>query len=104
MSVLDYLLPVRLQLDWTSITSRQKINLPANQKGYDTVETTVGKLSARRIQICVGYFCLGIILKVVLNNFQNIAYTQIWIRLVGYSSFEVLDPSEVPRIDSKLIF
>ena len=40
-----------LQLDWASNTSRQRINLPANQKGYDTFETTVGKLSARRIQI-----------------------------------------------------
>ena len=44
---------------------------PTNQKGYDTFETTVGKLSARRIQICFDYFCLGIILKVILNNFQN---------------------------------
>ena len=46
-----------IQLDWTSNTSRQKNNLPANQKGYDTFETTVGKLSARRIQICFDYFC-----------------------------------------------
>jgi len=48
-------------------------NLPANPKGYNTFETTVGKLSARRIQICCDYFCLDIILKVILNNFQNIA-------------------------------
>ena len=60
-----------LQLDWNSNTSRRKINLPANQKGYDTFETTVGKLSVRRIQIYPDYFCLGIILKVILNNFQN---------------------------------
>ena len=46
----------RLQLDWTSNTSRQKNILPTNQKGYDTFETTVGKLSARRIQIYVVYF------------------------------------------------
>ena len=45
------------KLDWTSNTSRQKNNLPANQKGYNTFETTVGKLSARRIQICRVYFC-----------------------------------------------
>ena len=45
-----------LQLDWTSNTSRQKINLPTNQRGYDTFETTVGKLSASRIQIYVVYF------------------------------------------------
>ena len=39
------------QLDLTPNTSRQKINLPANQKGYDNSEITVGKLSARTIQI-----------------------------------------------------
>ena len=51
--------------------AHEKINLPANQKGYNTFEATVGKLSARRIQIYPDYFCLGIILKVILNNFQN---------------------------------
>ena len=60
-----------IQLDWMSNTSRQKINSPANQKGYDTFEATVGKLSARRIRICGDYFCLGIILKVIQYNFQN---------------------------------
>ena len=60
-----------IQLDWTPSRRTQKINLPTNQKGYDNSETTVGKLSARRIQICRIYFCLGIILKVILNNFQN---------------------------------
>ena len=54
-----------IQLDCLCVTSRQNINLPANQKGYDTFETSVGKLSARRIQICRVYFCLGIILKVI---------------------------------------
>ena len=48
-----------------------------NQKDCDTFETTVGKLSARRIQIYFDYFCLGIILKVILNNFQNNALTKI---------------------------
>ena len=38
---------------------------------YDTSETTVGKLSARRIQIYPDYFCLGIIFKGILNKFQN---------------------------------
>ena len=32
--------------------THKKINLPANQMGYDNSETTVGKLSARRSQIC----------------------------------------------------
>ena len=59
----------KLQLDWTSNTSRRKINLLTNQKGYDNFETNVGKFSARRIQICRDYFCLGIILKVILNTF-----------------------------------
>ena len=50
------------------IRADKKINMPANQKGYDTFETTVGKLSARRIQICCDYFCLGIILKKEVEN------------------------------------
>ena len=51
--------------------AHKKINLPANQKGYNNSETTVGKLSARIIQIFRIHFCLGNILKVILNNFQN---------------------------------
>ena len=61
-----------LQLDWTSNTSRQKINFPAHQKGYDNSETTIGKLLARRIQIYPDYFCLGIILKVILNDLTKL--------------------------------
>ena len=38
------------------LPSRQKINLPTNQKGYDKSETTDEKLSARRIQIYLVYF------------------------------------------------
>ena len=38
---------------------------------WGSSETTVGKLSARRIQIYFDYFCLGIILKVILNNSKN---------------------------------
>ena len=44
------------ELDWTSSLSRPKINLPVNQKGYDSFMTPVGKLSARRIQICLVQF------------------------------------------------
>ena len=54
-----------LQLDFRSARHTRKINLPANQKGYDNSETTNEKLSARRIQIYPDYFCLGIILKVI---------------------------------------
>ena len=50
-------------------TNNQFANEPEGL--YDTFETTVGKLSTRRIQICPVYFCLGVILKVILNNFQN---------------------------------
>ena len=42
---------IEIQLDCRSATHTQKNNLPTNQKGYDTFETTVGKLSARKIQI-----------------------------------------------------
>ena len=45
------LLSLLLQLDRTSNTSRQKINLPTDQGGYDESKTTDEKLSARRIQI-----------------------------------------------------
>ena len=44
---------------------------PTNQKGCDSSGTTVGKSSTRRIQICPVYFCLGIIWKAILNNFQK---------------------------------
>ena len=40
-----------IQLDCRSTICTQKIYLPANRTGYDHSETTVGKLSARRIQI-----------------------------------------------------
>ena len=48
-----------LQLDCRSCGRPRIINLASNQKGYDTFETTVGKLPARRIQIFPVYFCLG---------------------------------------------
>ena len=52
----DQLKGVLLQLDWMSKTSRQKNNLPTNQKGDDNSKTTVGRLLARRIQIyCVDF-------------------------------------------------
>ena len=38
-----------LQLDCFSCGRTRIINLVSNQKGYETFETTVGKLSARRI-------------------------------------------------------
>ena len=62
----------KLQLDCRLATRTQNINLPTNQ-----FETTVGKLSARRIQIWVIYYCKGIILKVILNTFQKNAQTTI---------------------------
>ena len=63
---------IYVQLDCRIATRTYKtINLLMNQKGYDTIETTVGQLLARRIQIYPDYFCLGIFLKVILNNFQN---------------------------------
>ena len=38
------------------IQADKKVNLPMSEKGYDNSETTVGKLSARRIQIFWVYF------------------------------------------------
>ena len=40
-----------LHMDCRSATRTHKINFLANRKGYDTFETTVTKLSARRIYI-----------------------------------------------------
>ena len=40
-----------IQLNCRSARRTRIINLPTNQKGCDTFETTVGKLLARRIQI-----------------------------------------------------
>ena len=60
-----------LQLECQSGIRTHKINLLTNQKGYGTFETTIGWLSEKRIQIYPDYFCLGNILKVILNNFQN---------------------------------
>ena len=42
---------IKLQLDCQSARRTRNINFASNQKGYDNSETTVGKLSARRIQI-----------------------------------------------------
>ena len=68
---------IQIQLDCRSARRTRIINLPTNQTSYDTFETIVGKLSARRIQNFPGYICLGNILKVLLNNFQNNAQTKI---------------------------
>ena len=46
-----------LQLYCQSARRTHKINSLTNQKGYDNFETTVGKISVRRIQICFYCFC-----------------------------------------------
>ena len=58
ISTQELIKPIGVQLDWTSNTSRQKINFLTNQRGYDKSETTIRKLSTRRIQICLVYFSL----------------------------------------------
>ena len=81
-----------IQLNWTSNTSRQTINLPTNQKGYDKSETTIEKLSARRIQICWVYFSVIIFDLLFFKTSQNMApkkYTrQIWI--LSESNFQLV--------------
>ena len=52
--------------------SRQNINLPGNQKGYDTFETTVGKLLARRIQIFWVYFSVIIFDLLIFKTSESI--------------------------------
>ena len=46
----DFGIVVALTVCW-------QINFLTSQKGYDNSETTVGKLSARRIQIFFDYVC-----------------------------------------------
>ena len=40
------------------VETHEKIIPEKNRKGYDNLETTVGKLSAMRIQICLDYVFL----------------------------------------------
>ena len=99
----------QVQLSLTPSTRTRKINLPANQKGYDNSETTIGKFSARRIQIFQVPFSMIIFWSLIfLNKWKDgpnkKGTRQIWIRLVEYSSFEVSGPSEVPRFVGKLMF
>ena len=61
---------------WSGMRTRN-IHSPTNQRGDDAFETAVGKVSARSIQIRVVYVCTGILLKVILNCFQNNAPTKI---------------------------
>ena len=87
---------------------RWKFNLTTNQKGCDNSETIVGKLLARRIQICWVYFCVIHISPFFRNNFLNNVWTKVVPAkldgLVKYSSAEVSDSSEVPQFFGKLIF
>ena len=50
-----------VQLDWTPSINTRRIKLPTNRKGYDKSETTVGKLSTRKIQICWVHFSVIIL-------------------------------------------
>ena len=67
-----------LQLDWTSNTSRRKINLPTNQKGYDNPKNTVRKLPGRRIQICQLYFSVIIFDLICFKTIENMVPTKIY--------------------------
>ena len=72
-----YLVCTWLQLDWTPSRSTRKINLPANWKGYDNSATTIGKLSTRKIQICLVQFCVIHFCPSIFNNFWNRSPSQL---------------------------
>ena len=76
--------------------------------GYDNSETTVWKLLVRTIHIFRVYFSVIIFDLLFLKQvkiWSQQKYTQkIWIRLAEYSSAEVSDPSEMPRMVGRLIF
>ena len=48
----------RLQLNWLSAIRKRKINSLTNRQGYDKSETSIGKLLAKKIQICCEHFCI----------------------------------------------
>ena len=60
-----------MQLDCQSATRTRKVNLPANQKGYDDSETTAGKLWSRRIHICCDYFLNQFLVSYVLKHVET---------------------------------
>ena len=79
----------RVQLDCRSCGRTRIFNLASNQKGYDNSETTVGKFSARGIQIFWIYMFLwswltSYFLKKVKTQPQQKYTWQIWIRVVEY--------------------
>ena len=61
-----------LQLHCRSARRTWKVNLPTNHKGYDNSETTVGKLSAKRIQIFRVQKCCFMFHLLFQKNFANI--------------------------------
>ena len=79
-----------------------------NQNGYDNSETAVGKFLVRRTQVFrVQNFLIHfhLFFKISFQMLpEKLRTRQIRIRLVEYSSDEVLNPSEGPWIDGKLIF
>ena len=98
-----------IQLDWTPSRRTQKVNSPTNQKGYGNSKTTIGKLSARRIQICVVYFCVIHFWLLFQNMWKqgpnkNTYTRQNQILLVKYSCAPDSGPPEVPRFVWELIF
>ena len=66
-----------IQLDRTPSARTRKINLPANQIGYDKPETMYEKLLAKKIQICGDYFCVIKFLPLFQNNFLHNVRTKI---------------------------
>ena len=80
---------MHLQLDCSSNMNTRKINSRTNQNDYGNFETTVGKLSARRIQISWANFCLVHFDLFFQNNFSNDARTKLPKR-IGFASSNTL--------------
>ena len=95
-----------LQLDMTSKTSRQKL-ISQQTKGV-TIRDHRWKALGKENSDLLGIFCqifLTSFFKITLKILPKQKYTwEIKICLVEYSSFEVSDPSEVPRIVGQLFF
>ena len=86
-----------IQLDYQSAIHTQKINLPANQKGYNIFETAVGKLLTRRIQICRVHF------PVITFDLYLLKQVNIWLQKNGPDRFGfALSNTRLPRSQTLL--
>ena len=97
-----------VQLDCRSARRTQKLICQQTRR-VTTIPRLRMKSSRQGESKSARYIIVKIIFDLLIfetsKNMRPQKHTrQIWIRLVEYSSSEVSDPSEMPRIDDKLVF